>query len=259
MKGTSTLFPYGQPRAAPPRSVRDLVAVAYRQAGLIVLCTLIGCGVSWMRYVRQPSIYISGDQVQAETDTQVSLRQASQDPSDATNRIAALTARNVGGARNGDTDGGLKLDLNPEVNTGTGTGTDKSATPTVVAMKSQTLRPALESRLPLPLELPLRLQIEEEPRDYTDDAPDRPPAAETRKKIVGAAFGPIGPIGGLILGLLLAALREFGGERMRSPREAEWALGVPVLGTIPTLSAKVRDAYLFAHAGASTFAPTELA
>jgi hypothetical protein len=49
---------------------------------------------------------------------------------------------------------------------------------------------------------------------------------------------------GLLLGLLVAALRELGGERMRSPREAQWALGAPVLGAIPTLSAKARDALL---------------
>ena len=49
---------------------------------------------------------------------------------------------------------------------------------------------------------------------------------------------------GLLLGLLVAALRELGGQRMRSPREAEWALGAPVLGAIPTLSARARDALL---------------
>lgn len=47
---------------------------------------------------------------------------------------------------------------------------------------------------------------------------------------------------GLLVGLLAAALRELGGQRMRSPREAQWALGAPVLGAIPTLSAKARDA-----------------
>jgi capsular polysaccharide biosynthesis protein len=51
-----------------------------------------------------------------------------------------------------------------------------------------------------------------------------------------------GLIAGLLLGLLFAALRELRGGRMRSPREAEWALGAPVLGAIPTLSAKARDA-----------------
>ena len=53
-----------------------------------------------------------------------------------------------------------------------------------------------------------------------------------------------GLVAGLLLGLLVAARRELGGQRMRSPREAEWALGAPVLGAIPTLSAKARDALL---------------
>jgi hypothetical protein len=60
----------------------------------------------------------------------------------------------------------------------------------------------------------------------------------------------LGTAGGLLLGLLLAGLRELGGGRMRSPREAERALGVPVLGAIPTLSAKARDTYLGTARGA---------
>ena len=47
---------------------------------------------------------------------------------------------------------------------------------------------------------------------------------------------------GLLLGLLLAAVREWPGGRMRTVREAERALGAPVLGAIPTLSAKARAA-----------------
>jgi hypothetical protein len=49
---------------------------------------------------------------------------------------------------------------------------------------------------------------------------------------------------GLLLGLGVAARRELHGQRMRSPREAEWALGAPVLAAIPTLSSKARDALL---------------
>ena len=60
----------------------------------------------------------------------------------------------------------------------------------------------------------------------------------------------LGTAGGLLLGLLLGGLRELGGGRMRSPREAESALGVPVLGAIPTLSAKARDIYLGTARGA---------
>lgn len=49
-----------------------------------------------------------------------------------------------------------------------------------------------------------------------------------------------GVLAGLLLGLLAAAARELRGDRMRSAREAEWALGAPVLGAIPTLSARTR-------------------
>ena len=66
-----------------------------------------------------------------------------------------------------------------------------------------------------------------------------PPAGDERSN----ALLP-GLVAGLVLGLLVAARRELGGQRMRSPREAEWALGAPVLGAIPTLSARARDALL---------------
>jgi len=51
-----------------------------------------------------------------------------------------------------------------------------------------------------------------------------------------------GLLAGLLLGLLAAAARELRSDRMRSASEAEWALGAPVLGAIPTLSARVRRA-----------------
>jgi len=59
----------------------------------------------------------------------------------------------------------------------------------------------------------------------------------------GGALVP-GLLAGLLLGLLAAAARELRGDRMRSAGEAEWALGVPVLGAIPTLSARARGALL---------------
>lgn len=72
------------------------------------------------------------------------------------------------------------------------------------------------------------------------DAPDHPTVGEGRRSV---AVAWMGPLAGLVLGLLIAGLRELGGDRMRSPREAAWALGAPVLGAIPTLSAKARAAY----------------
>jgi hypothetical protein len=76
---------------------------------------------------------------------------------------------------------------------------------------------------------------------------EAPPAAGRMLRPPSAADEPAraslpGLAAGLLMGLLVASLRELGGQRMRSPREAQWALGAPVLGAIPTLSAKARDA-----------------
>jgi hypothetical protein len=73
------------------------------------------------------------------------------------------------------------------------------------------------------------------------EAPDRLKVVEVGDR---RHTGLLGAAAGLLLGLLWACVREKGGGRLRSPREAERALGVPVLGAIPTLSAKARDAYL---------------
>jgi len=47
---------------------------------------------------------------------------------------------------------------------------------------------------------------------------------------------------GLLAGIAVALLRELGGDRLRSARDVRWALGVPVLGALPTLSARSRQA-----------------
>jgi uncharacterized protein involved in exopolysaccharide biosynthesis len=64
------------------------------------------------------------------------------------------------------------------------------------------------------------------------DPPSVPATSEARKsKIIIFA----GPVAGLLLGLLLASLRELLGRRLRTRREVERALGIPMLGAIPTL------------------------
>jgi hypothetical protein len=69
-----------------------------------------------------------------------------------------------------------------------------------------------------------------------------PPAAAA--VVVGRRGGAVVPglAAGLLLGLLAAAARELRGDRMRSAGEAERALGVPVLGAVPTLSGRTRRA-----------------
>ncbi len=91
------------------------------------------------------------------------------------------------------------------------------------------------------IDLYLKLNPTEAESRVIIDAPYHPADNEGRKRPIVAALGPIA---GLLLGLLLAGLREFGGDRMRSAREAEWALGVPVIGAVPTLSAKAREKLL---------------
>jgi tyrosine-protein kinase Etk/Wzc len=479
MPGHSTLFPTGEPRSAPPRSARDLVAVLYRQAGLIALCALVGTAASLALYLRQPRIYASTAKVWVQTEQQGSpsflsgiaayretpypdpvnrkieteielmltrtnaqavvqkyairdnqlvhgggakphpeadaasaaatardgraktvdlfldgvsveplrsktadtssnvlevkfectdpalaplalqafldnylqlgaqqnrrlgettsrlieakLAQAKDELRKSEDRIVALlvqdggrTGRSAGdagaavaagpgkiGSAYAAAEGGLKLDLNPETAVGGG-----GTLPVVAALKAQTLElqlrldearqlytddaenvrnlrsqlagskqrlastvrenTQLEAELNRlerarqlaqerfvelqrkldQIDLYLRLNPTEAESRVIIDAPDHPTAAEGKKKKIVALLGPVA---GLLLGLLLAGLRELGGERMRSPREAEWALGVPVLGAIPTLSAKARSTYLGPPMGSLDAAPTELA
>jgi len=92
-----------------------------------------------------------------------------------------------------------------------------------------------------------------EAQDVDDLLRQSPPAAGALAPVregatpaaAGRGPGPVpGLLAGLLLGLLAAAARELRGDRMRSVREAEWALGAPVLGAIPTLSARARTALL---------------
>ena len=464
MSGHSTLFPPGGPRTSPPRSARDVVAVLYRQGGLIALCALVGTAASLVLYQRQPRVYASTAKVWVQTEQQgtpsflsgiaayretanldpvnrkieteielmltrtnaqavvdkfaitdsqlvhggprphpatanvpvaasapaadghsqtvdlfldglsveplrsktadtssnvlevrfectdpalaplalqafldnylqlgaqqnrrlgettsrlieTKLAQAKDDLRDTEDRIVDLLVRD--GARGGSdgpvvaaargnqalagatsgaaAEGGLKLDMNLEP------GVSAGAAPAVAALKAQTLdlqlrldearqlytddaenvrnlraqlagsqqrlahsvreNTKLEAELNRlertrslaqeryvelqrkldQIDLYLRLNPTEADSRVIIDAPDHPSAAQgTKKKFVAL----LGPMAGLMLGLMLALLRELGGDRMRSAREAEWALGVPVLGAVPTLSVKARTAYL---------------
>jgi len=462
MTAHSTLFPPGEPRTAPPRSARDVVAVLYRQGGLIALCALVGTAASLALYLRQPRVYASSAKVWVQTEQQgtpsflsgiaayretpnldpvnrkieteielmltrtnaqavvdklhitdhqlvhggprprqaasaasapdadgraltadlfldglsveplrsktadtssnvlevrfectdpalaplalqafldnylqlgaqqnrrlgettsrlieAKLERARTDLRDAEDHIVALLVRDGGrSGRNAgaqastlgaqalaaaDGTGGLKLDLNPEGGVGNGT------TPVVAALKAQTLELQLrldearqlytddaenvrnlrsqlagsQQRLARSvrentqleaelnrlervrslaqerfvelqrkldqIDLYLRLNPTEADSRVVIDPPDHPSAASGKKKRIVALLGPVA---GLLLGLVLALLRELGGDRMRSSREAEWALGVPVLGGIPTLSAKARARYFGTAAAA---------
>ncbi|MGN6524994.1 MAG: GumC family protein [Burkholderiaceae bacterium] len=460
---SSTLFPPGQPSSAPPRSLRDLVAALFRQAGLVAICALVGTAASLALYARQPRVYTSSAKVWVQTEQQGSpsflsgiaayretpypdpvnrkieteielmltrtnaqavveklgirddqlarggasrphpgatpgderahtvdlfldglaveplrsktadtssnvlevkfectdralapvalqafldnylqlgaqqnrrlgettsrvietqLAQAKDELRQAEDGIVALLVRDGGrSARPADaaalaaggstavfaSAGGMKLDLSPD------TGGSPGAAPVVAALKQQTLElqlrldearqlytddaenvrdlksqlagsqqrlarvvrentqleaelNRLERRRALAqeryvelqrkldqIDLYLRLNPTEAESRVVIDPPDHPAPNEGRKKKVVALLGPVG---GLLLGLLLAGLRELGGDRMRSAREVEWALGVPVLGAIPTLGAKARQSYFVATARLASVEPS---
>lgn len=315
---------------APARTVRHLVAVVYRQAGLIALCALLGTAASLVLYIGPQRIYPATAKVRVQTGQQnrrlaeasspvieTQLAQAKEDLRQSQDRIVALLVQDSEPSRRGADDTGavaaqgLKLELNPDVAVA-GAG----ALPLGAALKAQALEPQLrldEARQPHAddaenvLDLrsqaagsqprfagtvhentPLGAELNrlERARQFAQqrcvalqrkrdqigldmrhdasgserraiiDAPDPLTVAEGEKKKVVAMRGPVA---GLMLGLLLAALRELGGDRMRSSREAEWALGAPVLGAIPTLSAKARNSYFGTSTAALESAPKALA
>jgi hypothetical protein len=280
MQGQSTLSPYGKPHSAPPRSFRDLVAVLYRQAGLIVLCALAGSVAALALDMRRPGEHPAiAEPAQRDRHAgrtlseriEAKLARARVDLRQCEDRIVALLVKDgkIGDA-GATAEGGLRLDLDLE------------------AVGAQPMAGAPQART---RELPLRLD-EARPLDADDAGNARPggtvrentPLAaelnrlerarqlaqqrfvELRRKLdrldphprpnPAAADGEsnaivlLGAGTGLLLGLLLAGLVELGGERIRSPRDAEWALGAPVLGAIPTLSVKARNACFEAPPGA---------
>jgi hypothetical protein len=208
MPGHSFFFPNGEPRGARPRAGRLLIAVPWRQAGLIALCAFAGAAATTLASMRQPPVVASATQVRPRVPQRVA-------PSPEADASSAL-----------------RLDLEP------GNFRENDATRLADASEPPPSSPRVDDAHPL---------------DEIDAALRQAPPAAGR--IVGNVAGrPLpgpeapglaalpGLVAGLLLGLLLAALRELHGGRMRSPREAEWALGVPVLGAIPTLSAKAREA-----------------
>ena len=198
------------PRRAPPDIVaRRLVAVPWRHAGLIAVCAVAGAlaaATPWLQPV-PARVVVAKPRMQAIQDAPASA-------------IAGIA---------------LRLELDPAAAVA---GFPGMQTADATLAPSAALRPDDASEA-----------------DEIDAALRQAPPAAGR--LVRASADPVpasgrtrpgmtlpGLAAGLLLGLLAAALRELGGQRMRSPREAEWALGAPVLGAIPTLSAKARDALL---------------
>ena len=185
-----------------PRAARLLIAVPWRQAGLIALCAIAGATVSTVASTRHAPAH---DPVPASR-TQVRLPVPQ--PMTPLLPVEAADASL------------LRLDMDP----GAVLAQDGTRLASGTLSASAT-RPRAGREL-----------------DEIDAALRRDPPAAGR--VIGgrrAAALP-GLVVGLLLGLMFAALRELRGGRMRSPSEAEWALGAPVLGAIPTLSAREREA-----------------
>lgn len=197
---------------APPRAAQRVIAVPWRHPALILACALAGAAATAVlspRHAAAPAV--AAVAVAAHGHVLPILP--------APDVVAAVpTLAGAGGP-------GLRLDL------------ELGPTPPASAGE-------VASR-------------DDEARDVDDiDAllKQSPPAAGPLPPgaLEGAAPAPAGPgiglvpglLAGLLLGLLAAAARELRGDRMRSVREAEWALGAPVLGAIPTLSARARGALL---------------
>ena len=193
--------------ATPPDIVAQrLVAVPWRHAGLIAACVLAGglASSTFWRHAAPVRVVAAKPHVQAIQDAPFAA-------------AAGLE---------------LRLDFDP--------GAPQAAMQTADAAQASAT--------------PLRLDDVSESDGIEAALRQAPPAAgrlmgtSTSLAPAPAAERPRptlpGLAAGLLLGLLLAALRELGGERMRSAREASWALGAPVLGAIPTLSAKAREMLL---------------
>jgi uncharacterized protein involved in exopolysaccharide biosynthesis len=70
------------------------------------------------------------------------------------------------------------------------------------------------------------------------DTPSQPVKSEGKKAPLIAL---VGPVAGLLLGLLLAGLRELFDQRLQSRRDVAASLGLPVLGALPSLGSAERQ------------------
>ena len=201
---------------ARPRAVQRLVAVPWRHPALILACALAGAGATAALAPRQAA---------APAALVVPAHGRVQPILPAPDVLASVPLLSGAGGP------GLRLDfeLGPSLEASTGEVVaqdddggvaDAHAVDDIDALLRQS-PPAAGSLVPRAL----------------DGVGPPPPSG------LGAGLVP-GLLAGLLLGLLAAAARELRGDRMRSVREAEWALGAPVLGAIPTLSARARRALL---------------
>ena len=88
------------------------------------------------------------------------------------------------------------------------------------------------------IKLYLRLDPSDAESRVIVDQPSRPQAKEGKRKPLIVLAGPVA---GLLLGLLIAGLRELFDQRLQSRRDVMTRLGLPVLGALPRLSSSERQ------------------
>jgi hypothetical protein len=195
------------PRRARPHAARLLIEIPYRQAGLIALFALAGVAAA---------LAAPGLRAPARAPATRALVQA-QRP-----RVTPVSDAVH-----------LQMDLDPE--TENEAETETGATALAAAATSP---PSAEAVLRLDDSRTIEELLDEM---RTAPAAAGPAAPAPAGRVVAPASWP-GLLAGLLLGLVVAGVLELRGGRMRTAREAEWALGVPVLGALPTLSARARAA-----------------
>lgn len=241
------LHPAWTPREATgarPRAAQRLVAVPWRHPALILACAIAGAGATAALSLR-PSAPV----VVAHTHIQPILPAP-----DVVASAPILSGQGGPGLR-------LDLELGPDLAAAPGevvARDDEADTPAqgiaddatrtrrmqgaTVARDDEADTPV--ARLDDTRELDdIDALLKRSPTSAGPGFARTPDALPTTGGLRGGALAP-GLLAGLLLGLLAAAARELRGDRMRSVREAEWALGVPVLGAIPTLSSRARGALL---------------
>lgn len=192
------------PLGTRPRASQRLVAVPYRHAGLIAACALAG----------------------ALAASAPLLLHARTPPAATAREVAIAPWAEVVPAP------GLRLDVEP--------GRELAGDDDAPAQENQPLAGARPGSA-APLQLDDARELDEIERALRESPPAAGPGLDDGHR---RHLGELGVAVGLLLGLLAAAWRELPGQRMRSPREAEWALGAPVLAAIPTLSGRARAALL---------------
>lgn len=88
------------------------------------------------------------------------------------------------------------------------------------------------------IKLYLRLNPSDAESRVIVDAPSKPLPSEGRRKAIILLAGPVI---GLLLGLLIAGLRELFDQRLQSRRDVQSRLGLPVLGALPRFGAAERQ------------------